>query len=115
MTYRGTYVKKSVCQCEYPMLNGGVPLGKVYDLGPLMITRRAWLVCGGCGQCRPGCTAVVVGDGAVGSLGVLSARHMGAGRMIAMSRHDKRQALSREFATDSVAERGDEAVPALKT
>src|SRR5512142_1884670 len=36
---------------------------------------------------RPGSTAVVVGDGAVGLLGVLSAKQMGAGRIIAMSRH----------------------------
>src|SRR5947209_13436283 len=39
---------------------------------------------------RPGSTVVVVGDGAVGLLGVLSARQMGAERIIAMSRHDAR-------------------------
>jgi threonine dehydrogenase-like Zn-dependent dehydrogenase len=40
---------------------------------------------------------------------------MGAGRIIAMSRHDKRQKLAREFgATDIVAERGDEAVARVK-
>src|SRR5205085_7136740 len=60
---------------------------------------------------KPGSTAVVVGDGAVGLLGVLSARQMGAERIIAMSRHEKRQKLAREFgATDIVAERGDEGV-----
>src|SRR5882757_10039669 len=59
---------------------------------------------------KPGGTVVVVGDGAVGLLGVLSARQMGAGRIIAMSRHESRQKLAREFgATDIVAERGDEA------
>src|SRR5436190_3190454 len=58
---------------------------------------------------KPGSTAVVVGDGAVGLLGVLSAKQMGAERIIAMSRHEKRQRLAREFgATDIVAERGDE-------
>jgi Zn-dependent alcohol dehydrogenase len=36
---------------------------------------------------KPGGTVVVVGDGAVGLLGILSARQMGAGRIIAMSRH----------------------------
>src|SRR3954451_3979535 len=35
-------------------------------------------------------TVVVVGDGAVGLLGVLSARQMGAERIIAMSRHESR-------------------------
>src|SRR5204862_5754482 len=60
---------------------------------------------------KPGSTAVVVGDGAVGLLGVLSARQLGAERIIAMSRHEKRQQLAREFgAADIVAERGDEGV-----
>src|SRR5918911_793320 len=36
----------------------------------------------------PGKTFVVVGDGAVGLLAVLSARQMGAERIIAMSRHE---------------------------
>src|SRR5438309_5948864 len=58
---------------------------------------------------KPGRTVVVVGDGAVGLLAVLSARQMGAERIIAMSRHESRQKLAREFgATDIVTERGDE-------
>jgi threonine dehydrogenase-like Zn-dependent dehydrogenase len=60
---------------------------------------------------KPGSTVVVVGDGAVGLLGILSAKQMGAQRIIAMSRHEKRQKLAREFgATDIVAERDDEGV-----
>src|SRR3954470_20009235 len=60
---------------------------------------------------KPGATVVVVGDGAVGLLGVLSARQMGAVRIIAMSRHASRQKLAKEFgATDIVAERGGEGV-----
>jgi threonine dehydrogenase-like Zn-dependent dehydrogenase len=60
---------------------------------------------------RPGSTVAVVGDGAVGLLGVLSARQMGAERIIAMSRHASRQKLAREFgATEIVTERGDEGV-----
>src|SRR6266446_850593 len=60
---------------------------------------------------KPGSTVAVVGDGAVGLLGVLSARQIGAGRIIAMSRHASRQKLAREFgATDIVTERGDEGV-----
>ncbi len=60
---------------------------------------------------KPGSTVVVVGDGAVGLLGVLAARQMGAERIIAMSRHEKRQQLAREFgATDIVVERGDAGV-----
>lgn len=57
---------------------------------------------------RPGSTVVVVGDGAVGLMGVLAASQRGAERIIAMSRHASRQALAREFgATDLVAERGE--------
>ncbi len=63
---------------------------------------------------RPGSTVVVVGDGAVGLCGVLAAVEMGAERVVAMSRHEPRQALAREFgATDVVAERGDEGVEAV--
>lgn len=58
---------------------------------------------------RPGGTAVVVGDGAVGLSGVLAAAQMGAERVIAMSRHEPRQEIARAFgATDIVAERGEE-------
>lgn len=64
---------------------------------------------------KPGSTVVVVGDGAVGLLGVLSAKQMGAERIIAMSRHESRQKLAREFgATDVVTERGDEGVARIK-
>jgi threonine dehydrogenase-like Zn-dependent dehydrogenase len=60
---------------------------------------------------KPGSIVAVVGDGAVGLLGVLSAKQMGAERIIAMSRHERRQKLAREFgATDIVTERGDEGV-----
>ena len=64
---------------------------------------------------KPGATVVVVGDGAVGLLGVLSARQMGAERIIAMSRHETRQQLAREFgATDIVTERGEEGAAKIR-
>src|SRR5713226_836570 len=64
---------------------------------------------------KPGSTVVVVGDGAVGLLGVLSAKQMGAERIIAMSRHQSRQKLAREFgATDIVTERGEEGMARIK-
>jgi threonine dehydrogenase-like Zn-dependent dehydrogenase len=64
---------------------------------------------------KRGSTVVVVGDGAVGLLGVLSAKQMGAERIIAMSRHTARQKLAREFgATDIVTERGDAGVARIK-
>lgn len=64
---------------------------------------------------KPGSTVAVVGDGAVGLLAVLSAKQMGAERIIAMSRHAKRQKIAREFgATDIVTERGDAGVARIK-
>ncbi|MEW1839937.1 zinc-dependent alcohol dehydrogenase family protein [Nonomuraea angiospora] len=66
-------------------------------------------------EAGPGKTVAVVGDGAVGLLGVLAARQLGAERIIAMSRHEPRQKLALEFgATDLVTERGDEGVARVK-
>jgi threonine dehydrogenase-like Zn-dependent dehydrogenase len=66
-------------------------------------------------EAGPGKTVAVVGDGAVGLLGVLAARQLGAERIVVFSRHESRQQLAREFgATDVVAERGDEGVARIK-
>lgn len=66
-------------------------------------------------EAGPGKTVAVVGDGAVGLLGILAARQLGAERIIAMSRHADRQALARRFgATDVVEERGDAGVDRIK-
>lgn len=63
----------------------------------------------------PGKTVAVVGDGAVGLLGVLAASQLGAERIVAFSRHESRAALAREFgATDVIAARGEEGVAELK-
>src|SRR5947207_3670413 len=64
---------------------------------------------------KPGMTVAIVGDGAVGLLGVLSAKQMGAERIIAMSRHEARQKLARGLgATDIVTEHGAEGVARIK-
>lgn len=64
---------------------------------------------------REGSTVVVVGDGAVGLCAVLAAKRLGAARVVAMSRHEARQAIAREFgATDIVAERGDAGIARIK-
>ena len=66
-------------------------------------------------EAGPGKTVAVVGDGAVGLLGVLAAQQLGADRIIAMSRHQPRQQLAREYgATDIVEARGDDGVAAVK-
>ena len=64
---------------------------------------------------RPGSTTVVVGDGAVGLCGVLAAVQLGSERVVAMSRHESRQAIARRFgATDVIAERGKEGAAMVK-
>jgi threonine dehydrogenase-like Zn-dependent dehydrogenase len=66
-------------------------------------------------EAGPHKTVAVVGDGAVGLLAVLAASQLGAERIIAMSRHEPRQQLAREFgATDIITERGDDGVAKVK-
>jgi threonine dehydrogenase-like Zn-dependent dehydrogenase len=66
-------------------------------------------------EAGPGKTVAVAGDGAVGLLAVLAAKQLGAERIIAMSRHEPRQKLAREYgATDIVEARGDDGVAAVK-
>ena len=56
-------------------------------------------------EAGPGKTVAVVGDGAVGLLGVLAAKQLGAERIIAMSRHEPRQKLAREFGATDIVDR----------
>src|SRR5947209_18139581 len=63
----------------------------------------------------PGKSVGVVGDGAVGLLGVLAASRLGAERIMVMSRHESRQKMALEFgATDIITERGDEGAARIK-
>ncbi len=89
------------------------------DLAPSLLTTSDVLGTGwfaaDAANVRPRSTAIVVGDGAVGLLATLSAKQMGAERIIAMSRHEPRQKLAQQFgATDIVAERGEEGVERVK-
>ena len=60
-------------------------------------------------------TVTVIGDGAVGLMAVLSAKRLGAERIILMGRHAVRTDLGREFgATDVVAERGEEGIARVR-
>ena len=90
-----------------------------YDLLPDLLAASDVLGTGWFGAVAadvgPGKTVVVIGDGAVGLLAVLASRQLGAERIIAMSRHEKRQQLAREFgATDIVTERGEAGVEKIK-
>ncbi|MDQ3875127.1 MAG: alcohol dehydrogenase catalytic domain-containing protein, partial [Actinomycetota bacterium] len=89
------------------------------DLIPSLLTASDVLGTGWFGtvasQAGPGKTVAVVGDGAVGLHAVLAAKQLGAERIIAMSRHEPRQRLAREYgATDIVEERGDAGVARIK-
>jgi threonine dehydrogenase-like Zn-dependent dehydrogenase len=87
-------------------------LVKILGLSDVMSTGHHAAVSAGV---APGATVAVVGDGAVGLCGVLAAHRLGAGRIIAMGRHEARTNLARTFgATDVVAARGDEAVRAVR-
>lgn len=58
-----------------------------------------------------GKSVAVIGDGAVGLCGIVAAKRLGAERIVLLGRHSDRIALGREFgATDTVSERGSEAV-----
>ncbi|MEU6351415.1 alcohol dehydrogenase catalytic domain-containing protein [Streptomyces sp. NPDC047072] len=60
-------------------------------------------------------SVTVIGDGAVGLLGVLSARRLGAEQIILMGRHQARTDLGREFgATDVVSARGEEGIAQVR-
>lgn len=63
----------------------------------------------------PGDIVTVIGDGAVGLMAVLSAKRLGAERIILMGRHQARTDLGIEFgATDVVAQRGEEGINAVR-
>jgi threonine dehydrogenase-like Zn-dependent dehydrogenase len=89
------------------------------DLVPSLVSASDVLGTGWFGavaaEAGPGKAVAVVGDGAVGLHAVLAAKQLGAERIIAMSRHESRQRLAREFgATDIVEERGEDGVAVIK-
>ena len=113
------------CQAEYvrvPLADGtlvATPSTPDPDLIPSLLACSDVLGTGWfaakAAEVGPGKTVAVIGDGAVGLLAVLSAKLMGADRIIAMSRHESRQKVAIEFgATDIVTERGDEGVARIK-
>jgi len=115
----------SGCQAEavrVPMADGSLvatPEQPSDDLIPSLLALSDVIGTGwfapDCAKVQPGMTVAVVGGGAVGLCGVLAAVQMGAERVIAMSRHEPRQQLARQFgATDVVSEHGDEGVTRIK-
>jgi threonine dehydrogenase-like Zn-dependent dehydrogenase len=91
------------------------PVGEDSALLPSLLTLSDVFITGYhaavMGQVTPGKSVTVIGDGAVGLLAVLSAKRLGAERIVLMGRHQARTDLGREFgATDVVAERGEEGI-----
>jgi threonine dehydrogenase-like Zn-dependent dehydrogenase len=103
----GTLVKAPVTEnADDAMLASLLTLSDVYGTGWHAAVR---------GGVTPGSTVTVIGDGAVGLLAVLSARQLGAERIVLMGRHKVRTDLGREFgATHVVAERGPEGIAAVR-
>jgi threonine dehydrogenase-like Zn-dependent dehydrogenase len=88
-------------------------LRSLLALSDVMSTGHHAAVSAGVGK---GDTVAVVGDGAVGLSAVLAAHRLGAERIIALSRHPRRQQLAREFgATDVVEARGEDAEEAVRS
>ncbi|MEA2273831.1 MAG: hypothetical protein QOI98_2539 [Solirubrobacteraceae bacterium] len=86
-------------------------LASLLTLSDVMATGHHAAVCA---RVKPGDVVAVVGDGAVGLCGVVAAKRLGAGRIIALSRNPARQQVARAFgATDVVEERGEEATAAV--
>jgi hypothetical protein len=86
-------------------------LASLLTLSDVMATGHHAAVCA---RVKEGDTVAVVGDGAVGLSAVIAAKRLGAERVIALSRHEKRQELAREFgAADVVEERGRAATEAV--
>ncbi|MEH0939176.1 zinc-binding dehydrogenase [Micromonospora psammae] len=101
----GTLVTLPVGE-DSPLLPSLLTLADVYGTG-YHAAKRA--------NVDPRTTVTVIGDGAVGLLAVLSARQLGAQRIILMGRHKARTDLGIEFgATDVVAERGEEGIARVR-
>lgn len=101
----GTLVPVPVEEAS-PLIPSLLTLSDVYGTGYHAAIR---------GGVSPRTTVTVIGDGAVGLMAVLSAKQLGAERIILMGRHADRTDLGREFgATDVVAERGEEGIAAVR-
>lgn len=101
----GTLVAAPVEE-DSPLIPSLLTLSDVYGTGYHAAVRAS---------VGPQTSVTVIGDGAVGLMAVLSARRLGAERIILMGRHTARTGLGRTFgATDVVTERGDEGVAKVR-
>ncbi|WP_062522709.1 zinc-dependent alcohol dehydrogenase family protein [Demequina silvatica] len=113
---QGERIRVPMADGTLVVVPGGMPddalVPGLLTLSDVMGTGHHAAVSGGV---TAGSTVAVVGDGAVGLCAIIAAKRLGASRIVAMSRHESRQALAREFgATDVVPERGEEGIARLK-
>ena len=119
------YAGAGGAQAEYlrvPLADGtlvATPSQPEADLIPGLLAASDVLGTGWFGAVAANVTAgdivAVIGDGAVGLLGVLAAAHSGAERIIISSRHPARQQLARDYgATDIIDDRGDDAIARIR-
>lgn len=102
----GTLVAVPGIDEDSPLVPSLLTLSDVYGTGYHAAARA---------QVAAGDSVVVIGDGAVGLMAVLAAKHRGAEQIILMGRHRDRTDLGRAFgATDVVAERGEEGVERVR-
>jgi len=45
-----TYQRYSICECGFPILNDGIPLGRVYEVDEESVRGGVNMRCGGCGN-----------------------------------------------------------------
>jgi threonine dehydrogenase-like Zn-dependent dehydrogenase len=101
----GTLVKAPVGE-DSPLLPALLTLSDVYGTGYHAALK---------GGVDATTTVTVIGDGAVGLMAVLSARQLGAERIVLMGRHRDRTDLGVRFgATDVVSERGGEGIERVR-
>jgi threonine dehydrogenase-like Zn-dependent dehydrogenase len=102
---QGTLVKVRVAE-DSPLLPSLLTLSDVYGTGHHAAVKAG---------VNERTAVTVIGDGAVGLMAVLSAKRLGAERIILMGRHKDRTDLGREFgATDVVTERGEEGIAKVR-
>ena len=64
-----TYVRLSICACNFGVLNEDVPLGRTYQVDPLSIIHGG-IWCGGCGR-KSSCDLIQTDDGGWLPIGIL--------------------------------------------
>ncbi len=102
---QGTLVKLPVAE-DSALLSSLLSLSDVFPTG---------YHCAHSAGVNPQTSVTVIGDGAVGLSAVLSAKRLGAERIILMGHHKDRTDLGLEFgATDIVAERGEEGIERIR-